>query len=201
MFGWRKPEREKKTAITGSKSGKAGIERDDSSIESLYRLYFDRIYTMVYNQVGRNHADAEEVVQETWLAAVKSAGKFKGESQPYTWLCSIAWHKIRDFQRRRYRDKSRLYQPSTETDLPELQFIDTNPLPDEIIEKEETREVVRAALFCLPDHYRQVLTLKYLDEMPARDIGQVMSRSTKSVESLLDRARMALRKEITRLSK
>jgi len=174
---------------------------DATAIEELYRLYFDRIYSMVFNQVGRDHGNTEDVVEEAWLAVVKSAKKFKGQSQPYTWLCGIVWHKIRDFQRRHYREMSKLERFSSQSAIPKLELIDVEPIPQEVIEQEETRELVRRALSALPGHYQQALTLKYLENMPASEIGQVMVKSTKSVESMLDRARLALREQIICLNK
>jgi RNA polymerase sigma-70 factor (ECF subfamily) len=174
---------------------------DTAAIEELYSLYFDRIYSMVYNQVGRNHTNAEDIVQEAWLAVVKSAKKFKGQSQPYTWLYKIVWYKIKDFQRRHYREITNLQQVSSCSAMPELEVIDTEPIPEEVIEREETRELVRNAVSALPGHYQQILTLKYLENMSAREIGQVMGKSTKSVESLLDRARLALRENIVQVNK
>jgi RNA polymerase sigma-70 factor, ECF subfamily len=174
---------------------------DATAIEELYHLYFDRIYSMVFNQVGRDHSNTEEVVEEAWLAVVKSAKKFKGQSQPYTWLYGIVWHKIRDFQRRHYREMSKLERFSGQSAIPELELIDDEPIPQEVIEQEETRELVRRALAALPAHYQQSLTLKYLENMSASEISQVMEKSTKSVESLLDRARLALREQIIRLNK
>ena len=174
---------------------------ETSAIEELYSLYFDRLYSLVYNHVGMDHGNAEEVVQETWLAVVKSVKKFKGQSQPYTWLCSIAWHKIRDFQRLHYRDVAKLQRLSTANGISELQLIDTSPLPAVVIEQEETKELVRIALASLPVHYEQVLTLKYIEGMSAKEISQVLNKSAKSVESLLDRARLVLRNEIIQISK
>jgi RNA polymerase sigma-70 factor, ECF subfamily len=174
---------------------------DATAIEELYHLYFDRIYSLVFNQVGRDHSNTEEAVEEAWLAVVKSAKKFKGQSQPYTWLCGIVWHKIRDFQRHHYRKMSKLERFSGQSAIPELELIDVEPIPQEVIEQEETRELVHRALIALPAHYEQALTLKYLENMSANEIGQVMKKSTKSVESLLDRARLALREQIIRLNK
>jgi RNA polymerase sigma factor (sigma-70 family) len=112
---------------------------DVAAIEELYNLYFDRIYSMVFNQVGRNHTSAEEVVQEAWLAVVKSARKFKGQSQLYTWVCGIAWHKIRDFQRLHYREMARLAESSAPLHITELEVIDSEPLPQEVVERARHR--------------------------------------------------------------
>lgn len=175
---------------------------DSAALEELYNLYFDRLYSMVFNQVGYDHSNAEDVVQEIWLAAIKSAKKFRGQSQPYTWLCSIAWHKIKDFQRRHYRQMAKQQQAPSQIEIPELgEMIDSEPLPEEVLEREETKELVRRALSSLPSHYQQVLTLKYIEGMSAKEISQAFGKSTRSVESLLDRARLALRDKIIHMSK
>lgn len=174
---------------------------DSSAIEELYNLYFDRIYSMVYNQVGRNHDSAEEVVRETWIGVIKSAKKFKRKNSPYIWICSIAMHKISDYQGRYHHDNATVRKLSNTMEIPELQLIDSGSLPDELIQKEETRAVVRMALDTMPSHYHQVLTLKYLEDMSAKEIGQVLGKSTKSVENSLNRAKLALRKEIKAMSR
>ena len=61
--------------------------------------------------------------------------------------------------------------------------------------------MVRRALDSLPSHYQQVLTLKYIEEMSAKEVGEVPGKSAKSAESLLDRAKLALRNEIVTLSR
>jgi RNA polymerase sigma-70 factor (ECF subfamily) len=190
------PESKDKSSALIQRLAKGDID----AMEEFYNLYFDRIYSMVFNQVGRNHSSAEDVVQEIWMAVIKSAKNFKGQSQPYTWLCSIAWHKIMDFQRRHYREKARLHQPAPRLDMPELQLIDSAPLPEKMAELEETKKLVRGALSSLPSQYQQVLTLKYLEDMSAKEISQVLNKSTKSVESLLDRARLALRNRIVQMN-
>jgi len=70
---------------------------DSRAREELYNLYKKRLYTLVLEQVGRDQAVAEDLVQETFLAALGSIDKFRGDSQLYTWLRSIAFHKINDF--------------------------------------------------------------------------------------------------------
>jgi RNA polymerase sigma-70 factor, ECF subfamily len=174
---------------------------DINAAEELYRLYFDRLYSMVFNQVGRNHKNTEEVVQESWLAIIKSAKKFKGQSQLFTWIYKIAWYKIKDFQRVHYRDIANLQPPSDQTTHPELQLIDTEPLPQELVESEETGNLVRNAMSTLPPHYQQVLTLKYLENLSLKEISEVMDKSTKSVSSLLERARLALRDQVNQLNR
>jgi len=166
---------------------------DTSALEQLYLRYVDRLYSLVFHQVGRNKSVAEDIVQETFLAALNSAGKFRGQSKPYTWLCSIAYHKVNDFYRRQERQAKRGMQPP-EIGAVDLEQIRDNELPAlSEIESEETRQVVKAAVSRLPLDYRQVLIFKYVEQMPVSEISEIMRRSPKSVEGLLTRARKTLR--------
>jgi RNA polymerase sigma-70 factor (ECF subfamily) len=169
------------------------LQRGDvTAIEQLFKTYFDRLYALVFNQVGRNQAVAEDIIQETFLSALNSASRFRGQSKPYTWLCSIAYHKVVDFYRRQQKEAQRKAGVDCVDDPLSEQTADTEPLPDSLLESEETRQVVEQALFRLPADYRQALILKYVEEMSVLEISQIMRRSVKSVEGLLTRGRKAL---------
>ncbi len=162
-----------------------------SAVAELYNTHADRIYSLVFNQVDRNHEVAQDIVQETFVAALKSAANFRGQRKVYTWLCSIANKKVSDFYRRQKRQAK--YQTTTalEPDQIGVEALASNP-----VESEERHEVTRQVLFSLPLHYRQVLILKYVEEMPVLEISQIMGRSPKSIEGLLTRARNELRTKL-----
>ncbi len=166
---------------------------DSTAMEEFYNTYKDRLYSLVFERVGRNQAVVEDLVQEIFLAALNSLDKFRGDSQLYTWLCSIALHKISDFYRRQAREAKSGELPHGIDAMDPEQIEDTQPTAFAVIESEETRHIVWQALVDLPRDYRQVLALKYIEEMPVQEISQVMDRSPKSVEGLLSRARNALR--------
>ena len=81
---------------------------DRAALAELYDRYFDRVCSLVFNQVAGNREVAEDIVQDTFLAALKSAKGFKGRSSAYTWLCSIAYHKVADHYRRQSRERKRM---------------------------------------------------------------------------------------------
>ena len=164
---------------------------------ALYDAYFDRIYALVFNQVARNREVAQDIVQETFLAALKSAGKFNGRSRAYTWLYSIATKKVADFYRRQKRvSKHQVELANGDLDLERLS--DSKQSAPEAVESDEESHAVQQALSGLPLHYRQVLVLKYTEEIPVLEISQIMGRSPKSIEGLLTRAREELRARLTR---
>ena len=172
---------------------------DRTAMAELYDRYFDRVYSLVFNQVDRNRDTAEDIVQETFLAALKSAKGFKGRSSAYTWLCSIAYHKVADHYRRQSRERKRMVSG---VDVDTIDVSDNpgrQPQPDSLIESAETRQIVNEALAKLPWDYRQVLILKYVEELSVQEISQIMDRSPKSVEGLLTRSRKALQTQLAGL--
>jgi RNA polymerase sigma-70 factor, ECF subfamily len=172
---------------------------DRTAMAELYDRYFDRLYSLVFNQVDRNRDIAEDIVQETFLAALKSAKGFKGRSSAYTWLCSIAYHKVADHYRRQSRERKRMVSGIDVDTVDDTENPGRQPQPDSLIESAETRQVVNEALAKLPWDYRQVLILKYVEEMSVLEIGQIMDRSPKSIEGLLTRSRKALQTHLSGL--
>ena len=167
---------------------------DSAAMEEFYNIYRSRLYSLVLEQVGRDEAVAEDLVQEVFIAALGSLDKFRGDSQLYTWLRSIALHKIKDFYRRQARE------PKPEKSSPDFdamkqleQIGDNKPATSTVMESEEVRQSVHQALADLPKDYQEVLVLKYLKDMPVLAISEIMGRSPKSVEGLLSRARKAMR--------
>jgi len=163
------------------------IQGDPAAVVELIEQYADDVYRFVYHQVGGLAQDAEDIVQETFLAALNGIHRFRGDSKLRTWLFSIAAHKIADLHRRARRRPEIVSQ-----DVATLQAEDSHP--EQAVEHLEARQRVRQALLRLPPHYRTALVLKYVREIPVRDICQVMQRSEKSVESILVRARRLLSK-------
>jgi len=197
-------------AITGTSRNAEDIELisrlgrgDSEAAVALYDAYFYRIYALVFNQVARNREAAQDIVQETFLAALKSAGRFNGRSMVYTWLYSIATKKVADFYRRQKRvSKHQVESANGNLDLE--RFSDSKQSAPGALEFgdecHEECDAVRQALSGLPLHYRQVIILKYVEEMSVLEISQIMERSPKSVEGLLTRARKELRTLVDRRS-
>ncbi|MFU8796507.1 MAG: RNA polymerase sigma factor [Dehalococcoidia bacterium] len=166
---------------------------DNAAIEEFYSVFQKRLFFLLLEHVGRNRVVAEDLVQEVFVAALGSLDRFRGDSQLYTWLRSIAFHKLNDYYRRQARE------PRAEQSTPETKALKLEQATDDeqpilaAMESEETRQEVRQALQDLPYDYQEVLVLKYLEELPVLKISKVMDRSPKSVEGLLSRARKALR--------
>lgn len=144
-------------------------------------------------QMFRNHglhaALAEELTQATILDAIRGRNSYdpaRGSLQQ--WLFGIANNTLALEMRRRQ------YQPKFNGDLLEhLQKLDSQPLPDEILERQETADCVRKAMDSLAPQERDVLAAKYQQDLSVRQISMQMNLTEKAVESLLYRARINLR--------
>ncbi|MCU1622299.1 MAG: sigma-70 family polymerase sigma factor [Frankiales bacterium] len=143
------------------------------------------VHGFVWARVGGDRLVTEDLLQETLLEAVASAGSFRGDSAVSTWMCGIARHRIARHWERERRDEvlqSRLRAVS-----------------DDVEDREEAllrREEVAAALGRLPAMHRQVLVLKYLDGLAVQEIAGQIGRTRVQVQSLLQRARDGLRTEL-----
>ena len=166
---------------------------DGAAMDEFYTTYKSKLYLLILGRVGGDRNAAEDLVQEVFLAALSSLDNFRSESSFYTWLRSIAVHKVNDFYRRQARE------PEHEISSPDFPGTTLEQVRDEgttasaNMESEEVRRSIHDALLSLPRDYRRVLVLKYLHEMPVLEISRLMDRSPKSVEGLLTRARKAMR--------
>ena len=173
----------------------AGLQNGDNQvIQEIFYAYFDRLFSFVFHEVGRDPAVAEDIVQETFIGALKSARTFNGKSRIYTWLASIAHHKIADH----YRQVKRRGNSTSMDNLDSIpaEIIEQNGAVVNFVESTEDKFIVEQALKDLPPDYRQTLILKYVEELPVAEISQIMNRSPKSVEGILTRARKLLRNNL-----
>jgi RNA polymerase sigma-70 factor (ECF subfamily) len=177
-----------------------GLMADDSLVRAAagdaqaVRLLLDTagpvVYGYVVARVGGRRSVADDLVQDTFLEAMRSAHTFRGDSLVTTWLCAIARRRIaRHFEaeRRHAVADGELARDATPGR--------PGAVDDEVAVVDQRDEVVRA-LGRLPVLHRQVLVRKYLDDCPVAEIAAELGRTTVQVQSLLQRARTGLRREL-----
>ena len=172
------------------------LHGDEDALSVFYDAHFERVYYFVLARVDGNHSDAEDVVQDTFLACLRTLGNFAGGASLYSWLCAIAKHKVLDLRRREAR-RRRLEIPFT---ILENDYEDSLFLHRERASSNDHQELVQEALLSLPDHYQSVLTQKYVDQRTTKEIADSCGQSAKAAESLLTRARNAFRKTFRMLT-
>ncbi len=163
---------------------------DDTALEEIYEQHADGLFAYIFHALDGARDEAEEVWQDTLTAAVRSLNTYRGDSRLFSWLCSIARHKLADHTRRRCRAASRVSLLPPE-DLNNL--IDRSPLPDEIVSQRATCLRVVEVLGQLPPEYQKALLARYADGHSVEHVAQVLDKSYKAAESTLSRAKQAFR--------
>ena len=167
-----------------------GQQGDRGALEELYLLHFDRIYTYLHMSVGNRH-DAEDLTTQTFLKMLEKIGTFKWQSAPFSaWLFRIAHNLAMDHFRARRR-----WQP--EEEVPE-------PPGEEEPSAELTamQTIGRESMLKLIDHLspeqQQVLTLKFVFNLPNAEVAAILDKSEGAIKSLQHRALVSLQKQIAR---
>jgi RNA polymerase sigma-70 factor (ECF subfamily) len=169
---------------------------DAAALEALYERYLPSLWRYACSQlVGDVHA-AEDVVSETFLAAVRQIGRLDPDGGSVIgWLTAIARHKVADVRRGRLR-----LAPVDTASIPE----DVGPIrtadPPAAAEAAEVRSSVRSVMAAMDDADRLALEWKYVDGLSVREMADRLGRTEKSVESVLFRARAAFRTLFERIA-
>ncbi len=150
----------------------------------------------VVRRIVRNSADVDDVVQDAFVSAYRHWGEFRGESQPCTWLHSIAVRAAIRRQKRdaRRRDVGREYARALPFMQPRLALADFDARSREANElRDEARARVDGVIVELPEPFRSAIVLKEIAGMPVIDVAKVLGVREATVKTRLHRGRLLLR--------
>jgi RNA polymerase sigma-70 factor (ECF subfamily) len=138
------------------------------------------------------------VVQETLLRALRDLDHYeppRARDNIFPWLSGLARNEItRVLSREKNAASLEQLWSRMDRDMRAIYArLESEVLPDALLERQETRALVNATMAQLPQHYRQALEAKYLDGRSVRDMAGEAGNTEKAVESLLGRARQAFR--------
>jgi RNA polymerase sigma factor (sigma-70 family) len=170
---------------------RAAREEDDHAFEELYRRYHDPIAGYV-RRIVRDGGHAEEVAQETFLAALRGIRQTESEIQFKPWIYQIARNAAIDH----YRRAGRVEEISFDSAGAGVAFdVIASTTPDASVLEAERFAHFRAALDELSDTQRRIIVLRELEGLSYREIAERMELSRAAVESALFRARRRLHAE------
>jgi RNA polymerase sigma-70 factor, ECF subfamily len=166
-----------------------GQQGDREALEQLYLIHFDRIYSYLHVSVGNRH-DAEDLTTQTFLKMLEKIGSFRWQSAPFSaWLFRIAHNLAMDHFRARRR-----WQP--EEEVPEPPAHEAEPSA----ELEAMRTIGRESMLKLIEHLspeqQQVLTLKFVFNLPNAEVAAILDKTEGAVKSLQHRALATLQKQV-----
>jgi RNA polymerase sigma-70 factor (ECF subfamily) len=155
-------------------------------IETLFQAYGNRLLRAAYLMCN-NEPDARDLVQETFCQALDALKRFRGDSQEYTWLYAI----LRNQYRLHCRKNFRWFPLDLLFDHP-AEMVD----PWISLNRAESEHRMEAAMALLPFKHREVLILRYVDEMKVDDIAPLLRVSPGTVKSRLHHAPRELQKRL-----
>jgi len=168
---------------------------DEAAFEDLIRKFGSRLLAVARRFV-RNDEDAQDIVQSAYLSAFRALDQFEGNCQLSTWLHRIvvntALMKLRSKRRKPEESIEELLPAFQEDGHHVEQFADWTMPADQLIERNETRALVRACIDRLPENYRTVLLLRDIEERSTQDVADALSMTATAVKVRLHRARQAL---------
>lgn len=158
----------------------------DGAFESWYRRTFPRVFGYLLSRCGNDRTLAEELSQQTFVAAINQRARYDGRSDAVTWLCGIARHKLADHFREVERQERRQMRLEVRQIRVEGDNIHRPGLDD--------RAAIADALRSLPAAQRAVLAFVVLDGLAVAEAGRLMGKSVAATQSLLHRAREGFRR-------
>ncbi len=168
---------------------KRAVAGDDRAFTAIMRKYKSPLYGFAYRYVN-DPDDAEDIVQDTFIAMHRNLSRFKPAYKFSTWAFQIAKNKCRDLGRKRKtRSFMQRVTPFMETKLTEVQS-DENP-EDSIDAKRKLNDLV-AKIAQLPENLKAPLIMCTLEDMSHKQAAEVLGISPKAVETRIYRARHSL---------
>ncbi len=166
-----------------------------NQLDDLYRNHKGRIESFIRHMV-RDSAQAQDLTQEVFIHAQRGLKDFRGESSPLTWLFRIANNLCLDYLR---KEKGRgmmveffEYLDNRDLDLGGQGKSDEDQQP-QLLERREMSECVQEFVDRLPETYRSVMVLFYLEGFSIEEVAGILGASTVSIRVRLHRAREELR--------
>ncbi len=174
------------------------VAGEKEAFHELIRPYERMVYLTLFSIV-KNETEAEDAAQETVINAYRHLAAFRGEAKFSTWLTTIAINEGRKRLRKSKgasEDSIEEQAENHEGDYTPAPLTDWREIPLEALERKELREALRIAVAELPDIYRQVFTLRDLEELNIEETAQALGINPGAVKVRLHRARMMLQKRL-----
>ena len=159
---------------------------DSVAFDALVVKHSPRLYALVYNMTS-NHDDTDDLLQDVWAKAYRSIGGFRGKSQFYTWLHSVAANTTLNFLKRRGRRWMMSLDDVDNGILQDKEFVElqTTSTPVRETDLGEMQQKINEAMMKLTPDHRAVVTMFDIQGLPHADIAKILGTSEGTVRSRL----------------
>ena len=169
-------------------------EGDETALAPLVERYKRLVYRLAV-QITKNHADADDVMQETFIKVYRSIHTFRGDAAFETWIYRITVNEALNFVKRRERQRASTIETTPETayEMSTRSRVELANDPHTQAEKAELRHYVTQAVNSLPVKHRTVVILHEFEGLTHAEIASILNCSEGTVRSRLHYARKKLR--------
>ena len=176
-------ERNDRELVAGIRSG------SQSDFNQLYDRYFQRVYGFAYQRL-HNHADAEEVVQETFTAVFRGVDAYRAQSSLLSWIYGIAKNTVNNHIRRSKAHELRIERAESELVRPAMSVHNTTP--EEQLSLSRCQDAIRRTLASVASWQAEVFVMRHVENLSIGEISRRVSRSNDAVRSSLYRVKKQL---------
>lgn len=176
------------------------LQRDEDAFGEIVRRWDRKIFALCYGMLDGREDEARDAAQETFIAAFRNLGNFRGEAKVSSWLHRIA---VNQCLTRRRKAKSRgEIGIDDETAEAENRFFVAPPSasPARQTEKKQRLEIVRRAVNALPPEFKQVIVMKEFEELTFQEIADALDIPLSTVKSRLYTALKQLKMRLEKTS-
>ncbi len=172
------------------------LKGDQNAFGEIVEMYKDKVFQISYRMLGNRH-EAEDIAQEAFLRAFVNIHSYNTEFKFSTWLYRITTNLCID----RIRKKKPSYYLDAEVAGTEglnmySQIPSTTRLPEDDVESLELQDTIQKEIMKLPEKYRSVIVLKYIEELSLKEISDILDMPLGTVKTRIHRGREALRKRL-----
>ena len=171
------------------------LNGDKDAFTEVVNRYLKLIYNFTYRLVG-NEKSAEDISQEVFLKAWKNLKKFDTEKSFKTWLFSIAKNSCIDYLRKRKDVSLSTFDSENGGNIIEDNLIDMELMADETFARKQDDEQLDIAMGTLSVIQKEVIILKYVNEMSLSETAEILGMSTDTVKSHHRRALIRLKRHL-----
>lgn len=169
---------------------------DQNAFAEIVELYKDKVYQICYRMLGNQH-EAEDIAQEAFIRAYVNIHSYDMKRKFSTWLFRIATNLSID----RIRKKKPDYYLDAEVAGTEgltmySQIAADDPLPETEVETLELQDMIQQEILRLPEKYRAVIVLKYIEDLSLKEISDILDLPIGTVKTRIHRGREALRTKL-----
>ena len=167
------------------------LKGDQQAVQGLHERYVDRIFHYIYIQTNSYH-DTEELLQDVFLKAANHLDSFEGEASFKTWIFRIARNTVIDY----YRKQKNMKKSFAMEDRLLENFAGETEAAETIVLRNLHIDEVFERINQLPNHYRTVLHLRFIEDFSIKETAAIMGKTTPAVKSMQRRASKILSEEI-----